>query len=36
MNVLSLLDELQTIARNGLAHTTNPYDKERYERLLGK
>jgi len=25
---------LQTIARNGLNFTTNPYDRERYERLL--
>jgi ADP-ribose pyrophosphatase YjhB (NUDIX family) len=34
MDILPLLDELQTIARNGLAYATNPYDKERYERLL--
>ena len=34
MNILPLLDELQTIARNGLAYTTNPYDRERYEHLL--
>ncbi len=34
MDILPLLDELQTIARNGLNHTTNPYDRERYERLL--
>jgi ADP-ribose pyrophosphatase YjhB (NUDIX family) len=34
MDILPLLDELQTLARNGLAYTTNPYDKERYERLL--
>ncbi|MBI2458488.1 MAG: NUDIX hydrolase N-terminal domain-containing protein [candidate division NC10 bacterium] len=34
MDILPLLDELQTIARNGLNHTTNPYDRERFERLL--
>jgi ADP-ribose pyrophosphatase YjhB (NUDIX family) len=34
MDILSLLDELQTIARNGLNFTTNPYDRERFERLL--
>jgi ADP-ribose pyrophosphatase YjhB (NUDIX family) len=34
MDIFPLLDELQTIARNGLSFTTNPYDRERYERLL--
>lgn len=34
MDILPLLDELQTIARNGLAYTNNPYDQERYQRLL--
>ena len=34
MDPLPLLDELQTIARNGLAYATNPYDLERYQRLL--
>lgn len=34
MNTFSLLDELQTIARNGLQYAENPYDRERYERLL--
>jgi ADP-ribose pyrophosphatase YjhB (NUDIX family) len=34
MDIMPLLDELQTLTRNGLAFTTNPYDKERYERLL--
>lgn len=34
MDLLPLLDELQTIARNGLAFATNPYDRERYARLL--
>ena len=34
MDIFPLLDELQTMARNGLAFTANPYDRERYERLL--
>lgn len=34
MDITPLLEELQTIARNGLAYSNNPYDKERYERLL--
>ncbi len=34
MDIFPLLDELQTIARNGLNFTTNPYDRERFERLL--
>jgi ADP-ribose pyrophosphatase YjhB (NUDIX family) len=34
VDILPLLDELQTIARNGLNFTTNPYDRERFERLL--
>jgi ADP-ribose pyrophosphatase YjhB (NUDIX family) len=34
MDILSLLDELQTIARNGLNYATNPFDRERYQRLL--
>jgi len=34
MQLLNLLDELQTIARNGLYYATNPYDRERYERLM--
>ncbi len=34
MDIFSLLDELQTIARNGLAYAENPYDRERYERLM--
>ncbi len=34
MDILPLLDELQTIARNGLNFSTDPYDRERYERLL--
>lgn len=34
MDILSLLDELQTIARNGLNYAADPYDRERYRRLL--
>lgn len=34
MNQLQLLEELQAIARNGLHYSTNPYDQERYKRLL--
>jgi ADP-ribose pyrophosphatase YjhB (NUDIX family) len=34
MDIFSLLDTLQTIARNGLSYPTNEFDKERYERLL--
>lgn len=34
MDIFPLLDELQTIARNGLNYATNPYDRERYQRLL--
>jgi len=35
MDVFSLLDEIQTIARNGLNYTSSAYDRERYERLMG-
>jgi ADP-ribose pyrophosphatase YjhB (NUDIX family) len=34
MDLLHLLDETQAIARTGLAYATDPYDRERYERLL--
>jgi ADP-ribose pyrophosphatase YjhB (NUDIX family) len=34
MNILTLLDEVRAIATTGLNYTTNPYDIERYERLL--
>jgi ADP-ribose pyrophosphatase YjhB (NUDIX family) len=34
VDILPLLDELQTIARNGLNFTTNPQDRERFQRLL--
>jgi ADP-ribose pyrophosphatase YjhB (NUDIX family) len=35
MDILPLLDELQTIARTGLNFASNPYEQERYERILG-
>lgn len=35
MDILYVLEEFQTLARNGLAYANNPYDRERYERLLG-
>ncbi len=35
MNILILLDELQAIARNGLHYTSDNYDRDRYERLMG-
>lgn len=34
MNLLPLLDELRTIARNGLTYAQNEYDRQRYARLL--
>jgi len=34
MDIVTLLDEIQTIARNGLLYTADPYDRERYERLM--
>ncbi len=34
MDILPLLDEITTIARNGLTYAENPYDRERYEKLL--
>jgi ADP-ribose pyrophosphatase YjhB (NUDIX family) len=34
MDILPLLDELQTIACNGLNFAKDPFDRERYERLL--
>jgi ADP-ribose pyrophosphatase YjhB (NUDIX family) len=34
MDIFPLLDELQAIARTGLSFSENPYDRERYERLL--
>ena len=35
MDILPLLDELQTIARNGLTYARDPFDRERYQRLMG-
>jgi ADP-ribose pyrophosphatase YjhB (NUDIX family) len=34
MDIYSLLDELQSIARSGLHYAENEYDRERYNRLL--
>ena len=34
MDILLLLDELQMLARNGLHYAQNPYDQERYSRIL--
>ncbi len=34
MDLYALLDEIQAIARDGLAFSSDPYDRERYERLL--
>lgn len=33
-SVLPLLDELRTIAQNGLRYADDPYDEVRYERIL--
>lgn len=34
MDTLTLLEEVRTVARNGLNYAQNVYDRERYERLL--
>lgn len=34
MEIMSLLDELRAIAQTGLNFADNPYDRERYERIL--
>jgi len=34
MDIISLLNEVQAIARTGLHFTSGSYDRERYERLL--
>ncbi|HEU4322198.1 MAG TPA: NUDIX hydrolase N-terminal domain-containing protein [Roseiflexaceae bacterium] len=34
MDILTLLEEIRTVARNGLTYAQNPYDRERYTRLL--
>lgn len=34
MDLYSLLDEMRAIAQNGLAFSSNSYDRERYEQLM--
>jgi ADP-ribose pyrophosphatase YjhB (NUDIX family) len=34
MDIFSLLDSLRTIAQNGLFYAKDPFDRERYERLM--
>jgi ADP-ribose pyrophosphatase YjhB (NUDIX family) len=34
MDIYSLLEQMQHIARNGLNYAQNPYDRERYEKLM--
>jgi ADP-ribose pyrophosphatase YjhB (NUDIX family) len=34
VDIFALLDELRAIARNGLHFATDPYDRERYQRLM--
>jgi 8-oxo-dGTP pyrophosphatase MutT (NUDIX family) len=34
MDLVTLLEEIQSIARTGLHYTADSYDRERYERLL--
>jgi ADP-ribose pyrophosphatase YjhB (NUDIX family) len=34
MDSMRLLDELRILAQNGLEYADNPYDEERYERIL--
>ena len=34
MDIFAHLDELRAIARNGLRFASDPYDRERYERLM--
>ncbi len=34
MNVAAVLDEIRAIAQLGLTYADNPYDRERYERLM--
>jgi ADP-ribose pyrophosphatase YjhB (NUDIX family) len=33
-DLLELLDKVQSIGRNGLAYATDPFDRERYQRLV--
>ena len=32
-SLLALLEEIRAIARTGLAYSTDPFERERYERL---
>ena len=34
IQVLSMLDEIRTIAQNGLEHSDDPYETRRYEQIL--
>lgn len=34
MDLLRLLDELRILAQNGMEYADNPYDEERYERIV--
>ncbi|WP_224270868.1 NUDIX hydrolase N-terminal domain-containing protein [Haloprofundus salinisoli] len=34
MDLMRLLDELRVLSQNGLRYADNPYDEERYERIL--
>ena len=34
VDIFALLDELRAIAQNGLFYTSDPFDRERYERLM--
>ena len=34
MDIFSLLDEVRAIAQNGLFYTSDPFDRERYDRLM--
>ena len=34
LDVFALLDEVQAIARTGLHFSENPFDRDRYTRLL--
>ncbi len=33
-NIYDLLDEVRSIAQNGLYYSKEPYDRQRYERLM--
>ena len=35
MDIFSLLDGVRAIAQNGLFYAKDPFDRERYERLMG-